>query len=344
MKYRQQTFSFSKVKSNLISAIVSGIILIGIVTIPTQTQAQNRPGSTSADFLNIGVSARGEGMGGSYISIVEGAESNYYNPAALTGMDDTYSFYVNHTSWFAGINHEFVSASYKQGYNAFGASVTALYTDEMNVTTPTQPSGTGETFYSHSMRANVNYARQLTGNVSLGIAANFINIKLYEGFQEQAYSVDIATEYRADYRDFRFAMKIANLGSEIQFVNESYPLPVVFVFGTSINAVNTGMHKLVPSITAAKPNDGKPTGDIGLEYSYNDLLFLRGGYNVDSDFISRTFQGAEQLSRGSHAARFSTGAGVKLDFMGQTVSADYSFSKFHLLGYVHRIGMSLNIK
>ena len=43
----------------------------------------NRPGSTDAQFLKIGVSARGTGMADAYIAVVNGADATYYNCAAL---------------------------------------------------------------------------------------------------------------------------------------------------------------------------------------------------------------------------------------------------------------------
>jgi hypothetical protein len=111
--------------------------LIGMmVFLPALLYGQyNRPGSTDAQFLKIGVSARGTGMADAYLAAVEGAEATYYNCAALPwvpGRDVVFT----HTSWFAGINHEFVAAAQNfEDIGSFGLSVTALYTDEMKVRT-----------------------------------------------------------------------------------------------------------------------------------------------------------------------------------------------------------------
>ena len=43
----------------------------------------NRPGSTDAQFLKIGVSPRATAMSDAYIAVVNGAEATYYNSAAL---------------------------------------------------------------------------------------------------------------------------------------------------------------------------------------------------------------------------------------------------------------------
>ena len=112
-----------------------------LIFIPVIIFAQyNRPGSTSAQFLKIGVSPRAAAMAEAYISITDGAEATIYNPAALVWIKGTDVIFT-HTEWFAGINHEFAAIAHTFAQiGTFGLSATALYTDEMNVTTPLQPS------------------------------------------------------------------------------------------------------------------------------------------------------------------------------------------------------------
>src|SRR5512137_2988275 len=70
----------------------------------------DRPGSTDAQFLKIGVSARGTGMADAYISLAQGAEGTYYNVAAIPWTSGTDVVFV-HNEWFAGINHEFAAVT-----------------------------------------------------------------------------------------------------------------------------------------------------------------------------------------------------------------------------------------
>ena len=106
--------------------MVIGILLL----LPVLLYAQyNRPGSTDAQFLKIGVSARGTGMADAYLASVEGAEATYYNPAAMPWVPNR-DVVFTHTTWFAGINHEFAAATQNfDDIGSFGLSVTALYTD-----------------------------------------------------------------------------------------------------------------------------------------------------------------------------------------------------------------------
>lgn len=296
-----------------------------LVAVPMLSLGQyNRPGSTDAQFLKIGVSPRGAAMSDAYIAGVNGAEATYYNSAALPWMQGT-DVVFNHTMWFAGINHEFFAVAHNFGdLGSVGVSFTGLYTDEMTVRTPLQPEGTGETFYAGNYRFGLSYGRNLTDRVTFGATISYISMSLYSGFTANAFSLDIATLYVSNFRGFRFGMQIGNFGSNVQYVNESYPLPTNFTFGLGINAIDGESQKLWVSGAAVKPNEGQPLAQVGTEWNFRDMLFLRAGYRINHD-----------------VATYSFGGGVQFDVVGSRLRADYSYSKFLLLGAAHRFGVGV---
>jgi len=308
--------------------VLHGLLRVSVLllVIPGSLLAQyQRPGSTDAQFLKIGVSPRAAGMGDALIAVVEGAEATYYNAAALARIEGS-DFALNHTRWFAGINHDFVAAAHTLGrLGTLAISMTALYTDEMKVRTPLQPDGTGETFYSSNLRVGFSYARYLTDRVTIGGTLNYIRLSLYSDFTAHAVSADIAVLYSTRFRGFRFGMKIANFGSEIKFVNESYPQPTNFTFGLGMNAVETQGTKLLVSFSAIKPNDGQPLGQVGAEWNYENLLFVRSGYNLNHDVTTYSF-----------------GGGLRWRIRGYGFRLDYAYTDFSLLGAAHRFGVGLS--
>jgi hypothetical protein len=298
-----------------------------LIFIPAFLFAQyDRPGSTDAQFLKIGISPRGTAMGDAFIAVVNGAEATYYNSAMLVWTKGT-DIVFNHNQWFAGIKHEFAAVSMNFGdVGAVGISVTGLYTDEMKVTTPLQPEGTGETFYAGNYRFGLTYSRFLTDRVSFGVTGSLIHMSLYKNFSAGAAALDIAAQYASDFHGFKFGMQIINFGSNIQYVNESYPLPTSFVFGFGINALEFEDQTVLMSFSAAKPNEGRPQAQLGTEWQFQNMFFLRGGYKVNHS-----------------VANYAFGGGVRLDLSGYTVRVDYSYSNFLLLGAAHRVGFSLNL-
>ncbi len=302
---------------------ISIILIILLIPFFLYGQQYERPGSATCTFLNIGVSPRAAGMGDSYFAIANGAEATYYNPAILANLPGL-NICANHNQWFANISHDFLAIAYNfNQLGAFGVSLTYLSTDEMNVTTPLQPDGTGETFYSGNYRIGLSYARGLTNRVSFGGSVYYINSSLYENFEQSAISGDISAIYVTEFHDFRFGMKIANFGSSITYVNEQYPLPINFIFGLAINALEFKNQKVLLCVTGMKPSDDQTLTRAGLEWNFNNFLFVRGGYKFNDDI-----------------ATYSFGAGFKVGFERYQLRIDYAYSEYGLLGVAHRFGFN----
>jgi len=300
-------------------------LVAGILGMQAACVAQyDRPGSTDAQFLRIGVSPRGTALSDAYIAVVSGAEATYYNSSALAWMSGT-DVVLNHNRWFAGIAHDFFAAAHNFGdLGAIGFSVTSLRTDLMEVRTPLQPEGTGETFFAANYKFAVSYAHLLTDHVSLGASLGYIYMSLFHDFSAKAFSVDIAATYVSSFRGFCFGMQIMNFGSSIQYVNESYPLPTNFTFGMAINAIDEETQKVIVSLAAVKPNEGAPQAQVGVEWNYDDFLFLRSGYRLVNPITT-----------------FSAGGGIHFGVSDFTARVDYSYSGYKLLGAAHRIGIGL---
>ncbi len=120
-------------------------------------------------------------------------------------------------------------------------------------------------------------------------------------------------------------MQISNFGSEVQYVNESYPLPTNFIFGLGMNVIDGESHKLLLTGEAIKPNEGQPLAQAGLEWNFDNLLFLRAGHRFNYS-----------------AATYSFGGGVRLGVSGLGIRADYSYSRYEVLGGAHRFGLGIS--
>ncbi len=301
------------------------ILIVALLQIPLFAQYE-RPGSASAQFLKIGVSPRGAAMGNSYITAANGAEAGYYNPAKLSRLTGS-QFAISHTGWFAGVSHDFMAISHNFGrIGAFGLSITNFHTDPMKVRTPLKPEGTGETFRVDNYRGTISYSLILTDHVSFGANLHYIRLQLYDGFIQNEFATDLAALYRTYYRGFKFGLMVSNFGSSVTFVNEQYPLPVSFIFGTEINAIEKENQTLTVTLSGLKPNDSQTMVKSGLEWNYSNLFFLRAGYQFNHD-----------------SATYSTGMGVRAVIGERNMNADYSFSPYGKLGNVHRFGVSFTL-
>jgi len=308
--------------------IVLGIITLIISCINTSVFAQyERPGSSSAQFLKIDVHPRAASLSGAVVSMVNGADATYYNSGALAVLEGTNAAF-NHTSWFAGIQHSFVSITHNVSpkIGSFGASITALYTDEMLVRTPLQPEGTGETFVSGNYKFGLSYGKRMSDYVTFGGTVNYVHMMLYNDFKAEAFAFDLGVLYKSNVRDFSFGMQISNFGSDINFYSEAYPLPTYFTFGTHVNIIERETVVIRLTGAAYKPNEGSPMAAVGTELILINNLAIRAGSKINHSVQS-----------------WSAGLGYTVPLSDKRLVFDYSISEFNVLGSVHRVGLSIGL-
>jgi hypothetical protein len=145
-------------RSSCHSIVAVGVVL---VLLSTATSAGNRSGTVTGQFLKLPVSARAAAMGNALVSLAEGPISLAYNPAGTLSVK-TFGFGGTYQKWFADITHSFFGvAANLQEWGTVGAGVTLLTTDDMAVTTPAFPEGTGEFFKASDYAFTISYARQI---------------------------------------------------------------------------------------------------------------------------------------------------------------------------------------
>ena len=67
------------------------------------TETITKTGTTAAQFLKIGVDARGSAMGNAFTAMSGDISAMYWNPAGLASIGKIESMFVN-ANWLAGIN------------------------------------------------------------------------------------------------------------------------------------------------------------------------------------------------------------------------------------------------
>jgi len=261
----------------------------------------NKSGSTSAQFLKIGIGPRAIGMGGAFTAVANDANAMYWNPAGLSRMYSREA-YFNHVDWISDVNLDYAGFAVDVAeLGTLGAFVSVLSMGDMPVRTLEKPEGTGELFSSGSMLIGISYARNLTEDFSIGFNAKYINEYIWN---ESAigFAVDIGTLYTIPFLNrFSIGASISNFGPKMQLsgrdiiqttvvgsgtgniINtdiqlDKFELPLIFRFGLSVDAIKDANNRLTIAADAIHPNDNTEYVNTGLEYTWNEIFFIRGGY------------------------------------------------------------------
>jgi long-subunit fatty acid transport protein len=314
----------------------------------------SKKGTTAAPFLSIGQSARAIGMGSAFVGVANDVSSIYWNPAGLTKAQGV-NVAFDHTLWIADIKYNYLAASYNLGdMGTIGFSYTGSDIGEMNVTTITQPEGTGETFSSTQAAFSLAYAIQLTENFSIGFSPKFIYESIWR-MNASAFALDLGVQYVTPFDGAILAMSISNFGTSMQLLGtsnlvlhdldpensgnngnipayletNSWALPLTFRVGVAYDPIHSEMHKLTVALDAMHPSDNYESINIGAEYTFNDFLFIRGGYK------SLFLQDSEE--------RFSLGFGLKHELVGNVaLKLDYAYQDFGRFSDIQKFTLSIS--
>lgn len=302
------------------------------------TLGGQRAGISTAQFLKIGVGGRASALGDAFVAIANDASALYWNPAGLVQFNEDQIIF-SHNKWVVDINHDFFGAVYHLDQtNAFGVAVTSLSMKDMPVTTEFSPFGTGEFFGFGDVAIAVTYSRKMTDQFSFGGTVRYIEETL-DKLKMRGFMIDLGTFYWTGLGSTRFAVSVSNFGNQLAPDGEvvligkrkvtgwqSFSPPTIFRFGFAFEPYETEEHKLTTSIQLNHPNDNSENFSAGVEYNWNNILFLRGGYKFNVD---------EQ--------NYSFGAGVNVPISFAQFTFDYAYSNFARLGSAHRFSIILGM-
>ncbi|RMF60471.1 MAG: hypothetical protein D6748_04020 [Calditrichaeota bacterium] len=261
-------------------------------------------GTNAATFLEIGVGARAMAMGGAYVAVANDPTALYYNPAGIVWMENI-QVELMHNEWLVGTNYEFIGATTPLPImrSSLGFSLILLDYGEQPVRTVERPEGTGETYGARDYAVSLTYALALTPNFSFGMSGKYINQKIWHE-SGGALALDFGIFYRTPVRGLRLGMSVRNFGGEIsltgreldstkdpdpdnenidrvpvQYKADSYPLPLLFKAGIAYTMDWGGLGEVTITSDVNHPSLASESVNIGMEYGYAGIFFLRAGYD-----------------------------------------------------------------
>lgn len=313
----------------------------------------SKVGITAAPFLTIGVGARATGMGGAFVGTADDASALYWNPAGIARSQNA-QVILMHSKWLADLRFNFAGFSMPVGsFGTIGASLTSLDYGDMPVRTTDQPEGTGEIFSSSDMAFAFSFARSLTDRFSIGFNVKYITQRIWHESAD-GFAVDFGTLFVTGLHGLRIGAALTNFGSDMRMEGKdllvfhdidpsiignndrvpanlqtgAWPLPLTFQFGLAMETFKSPLHRLTIAADAIHPSDNTESMNLGMEYGFREMLFLRAGYR---DMFLR--DGEQGLC---------LGAGFASRNIGNVLfQLDYAYADFGRLEDAQRFSFSL---
>jgi hypothetical protein len=329
----------------------SAILLAFLLELCPSMWAQSKVGTTGAQFLGIGIGSRAVAMGGAFTAMKNDASMLYWNPAAIARNERVQTAFI-HSNWLVDTRIAWAGATANFGdIGTFGGSVTLLTSGDIERTTENEPDGTGEFFSTSDLSFNLTYARPLTDRFAVGVTAKLISQSLYQS-SAQTVAIDLGVLFDVSKR-FRLAATMHNFGGTMrvrgnallitastgtglngnnngipaELSTDAWNLPLVFRVGIATEVIEDASNRLTLALDAVNPNDMQPHANLGAEYGWRDMLFVRAGYN--------------QLFVEFAEAGWTLGAGLKYNLGYLAFRLDYTYQSYGRLNAPQWLSLSL---
>lgn len=204
------------------------------------------------------------------------------------------------------------------------------------------------------MAIALTYAYNLTDQFSIGGNVKYINQKIWNS-SASAVAADLGVLFLSDIYGLRIGAAIANFGTDMtmdgkdlyvqhdingqifgnndqilaKLETDAFPLPLVFRIGIAMDPIATEDHRFTIGVDATHPNDNAESINIGGEYTFMNLISLRGGY--------------KNLLLDNSEEGLTLGFGLKYSFgPALGVFVDYAYQDFGKLKYTQQFAFGVN--
>ena len=309
----------------------------------SEDEAVTKVATSAANWLKIDNGVRGISMGGSQVASGRGMTGAHYNPASITFIGAS-EFFYSKSNYLADISHNTLAYGTRlSSTDYFGLHLFYLHSGDMKVTTEAKPDGTGETFNVTDLSLRLIYGRQLTDRLRIGGALKYIREKIFTAHM-QSFVFDLGSNFDTGIYGLILGMSVSNFGPDVQFhgegleivvadttardsklskITKKFSVPLTFRLGIQKDVLggdDESTSRLTVSADAINPIDYTVYGGIGLEYSWRDMAFIRGGTKLFHD-----------------TAGLSLGGGLKWSMF----AVDYAYVNYGILKETHQFGLSL---
>ena len=180
----------------------------------------------------------------------------------------------------------------------------------------------------------------MTDRLKVGVSLKYIREKIWDA-NMQTFAIDIGSNFKTGIYGMVLGMSVSNFGPEVNFNGEAlhvpvadtlsadgelsrltknFPIPMAFRLGVAKEIVIDDANKLVLAIDGINPVDYTVHINMGGEYSWRDIAYVRFGSHLLHDTASFTF-----------------GTGIKV--VSKNINIDYALASYGVLDLTHQFGI-----
>ena len=319
------------------------LVLLVCVALFANAANKDRIGTAGAQELLIPVGARTLAMGASSMIFATGAEAIYWNPAGLGRMTNSVDAMLSSMNYMADIGVVYGAVGVKTGdFGDLGFSIKSINFGSIPVTTTLYPDGTGDTYSPTYITLGATYAKALTDRIAIGVTANLVTERILE-LSASTVALNFGIQYQnLGIQGLNLGVAVKNIGPGLQFngsnllvqadattglratqnyavVAATADLPSALEIGIGYQKKFDEKNSFSLGGTFRNNNYQDDEYNLGAEYSFNNLVFVRGGYTFAP-------QSVKDIAGGnSYPYDYTIGAGLHYPVGDLDLSFDYGY-------------------
>ncbi|HEV8538406.1 MAG TPA: PorV/PorQ family protein, partial [Bacteroidota bacterium] len=222
-----------------------------------------------------------------------------------------------------------------------------------DVRTVDQPLGTGERYTVSDLAFGLGYGRRISDKFAVGLQVSYLSETIWHSSMT-AFAMNVGTLYRISEDGFHIGASISNFGTRAKFdgtdlrvlydqdpsvsgdngnlpaelFTDDFPLPILFRVGLGMPVTVNEKNQVHLAVDAFHPSDNTESISTGAEWTYDNTLFIRGGYQ--NIFLNDSEVG------------LTLGAGLRYMLDAYAVNFDYAWADHGRIKETHRITLGIS--
>jgi hypothetical protein len=319
------------------------LVLLACVALSANAANKDRIGTAGAQELLIPVGARTLAMGGSSMVFATGAEAIYWNPAGLGRMTNSVDAMLSSMNYIANIGVIYGAVGVKAGdFGSLGFAIKSINFGSIPVTTTLYPDGTGDVYTPTYITLGVTYSKTLTDRIAIGVTANLVSERIME-LSASTVALNFGIQYQnLGIQGLNLGIAVKNIGPGLQFngsnllvqanatsglrqqqaysiVAATADLPSQLEIGLGYTRKFDEKNDLSFGAMFRNNNYQDDEYNVGAEYGFDNMVFLRGGYTFAPQSIKDIAGG------NTYPYDYTIGAGLHYPMGDLDLSFDYAY-------------------
>ena len=340
-----------------INLMLLGLVGLALAASPAAAQSE-REGTAGASYLLVPVTAKTTSLGVGMtagMANTSGVELVLANPAGLASATGTEVLF-SRMEYAADIGVNYIGVGQRFGNNTLGLTLQSWDYGDIVAKEVDAPDNTETTFSAGTFVAGLSLARQFTDRIAAGTTVKVLS-ETIDDMNASGIALDAGMTYTVGESGLRFGVSLNNLGRQMKYdgnglvqsvqlpsqdpnavpnavilQGQDYELPSLLNFGIAYTRA-LGTEASLTALGNFRSNSFTPNEySGGLELGFRNILYVRGGYQLDEGGRSNTFFKGYNL-----------GAGLNLDLNGTAVSVDYAFRPIDYFGNIQMVTASLRL-